>query len=72
MSYTKEANQVIEQRGSLKCSGLSVWVRVLDFRVVWGHNHLLVTPLAGSGEEWVDARRVKFDAGADGFLGRKG
>lgn len=46
------------ERGVVEVDGLQVLVRVLDARTVWGRVQYLVTPVAGSGQRWVDAARV--------------
>jgi hypothetical protein len=39
-------------------AALAIAVRVLDVKSAYGCRRYLVTPLAGLGEEWVDAGRV--------------
>lgn len=36
-------------------------VRVKDARVVWGRLDLLVAPVGGSGESWIEANRVNLE-----------
>ena len=38
--------------------GLTVGVKITDVRVRFGHLDLLVKPLNGSGERWVEQHRV--------------
>ena len=40
-------------------SGLEVNVRVVNVKEGWGKPRLLVTPLAGSGEAWIEISRVR-------------
>lgn len=38
--------------------GLLVKVKILDAKVAWGKTRLLVEPLAGSGQVWIDESRL--------------
>ena len=56
------ANEMIPAIGAevdLECSGL--WVRcvVRDVKTSWGKPRFLVTPVAGSGEVWVELSRLR-------------
>lgn len=48
----------IGHTGSLRAGDLSVDVTILDVRVVFNRTDYLVTPKAGSGQQWVSAERV--------------
>lgn len=41
---------------------LTVAVKILDSRKVYGRIDVLVTPKHGSGEQWIDLARVKVNA----------
>jgi len=43
-----------------------VRVQVLDLRVAFGRFDMLVTPIDGTGELWVDSSRIQFDIDKDG------
>lgn len=47
----------IGSRGQVEENGLKFSVQVLDVRRRYGHTDLLITPLSGSGETWIDAER---------------
>ena len=50
---------LVGQEGLLRVERLQVQVRVVDVRTVYGRLQLLVEPVAGSGQQWVDADRVR-------------
>ena len=43
--------------GTVAMEGLTVGVKITDVRVRFGHLDLLVKPLNGSGERWVEQHR---------------
>jgi hypothetical protein len=43
----------------LDCDGLSVAVRCLDVKQVFGRVDVRVTPINGSGEKWVQVDRLR-------------
>lgn len=45
--------------GILSLESLEVGVKISDYRVRFGHLDLLVKPLNGMGEQWVERHRVK-------------
>jgi len=65
-TYTKEdiqkmkANpkELVGTNGLMDCGDLTVGVRIKETRVRFGHIDLLVTPLTGTGEVWVEKHRV--------------
>lgn len=60
MITTKEAAAMIGRAGSLCISGtMTVKVFVMDVREVYGRTDYQVRPVAGSGDLWVQADRVK-------------
>jgi len=44
---------------NLPLEGLTVKVKVLDVRQRWNVLDALVTPVSGSGEKWIEARRLE-------------
>jgi hypothetical protein len=44
--------------GQLRSGDLWVDIRIKDARKVWDRTDFLVTPAAGTGEQWVSADRV--------------
>jgi len=59
MSTAKRLSQYIDSTGRLSCgNGLMVGVKILDARTSFSRVQLLVTPITGSGQAWVDEDRV--------------
>ena len=48
----------IGKSGALRCEYLSVDVTVADAKRSYGRTLLLVRPVSGSGEQWVEESRV--------------
>jgi hypothetical protein len=48
----------IGKRGVLRCEYLSVDVIVADAKRSYGRTVLLVRPISGSGEQWVEESRI--------------
>ena len=48
----------IGKTGVLRCEYLSVEVLIVDSKRSYGRTLLLVRPVAGSGEQWVEESRV--------------
>ena len=48
----------IGKTGVLRCEYLSVEVVIVDSKRSYGRTLLLVRPVAGSGEQWVEESRV--------------
>ena len=44
--------------GTIAVDDLMVEVKIADARLRFGHLDLLVTPVAGTGERWVEQHRV--------------
>ncbi len=41
-------------------TGLTFQVRITDFKVSYGNPRYLITPVSGTGSQWVSAERVQF------------
>ena len=48
----------IGKTGALRCEYLSVDVMVADAKRSYGRTLLLVRPVSGSGEQWVEGSRI--------------
>jgi hypothetical protein len=48
----------IGKTGVLRCEYLSVEVEIIDAKRSYGRTLLLVRPVSGSGEQWVEEGRV--------------
>ena len=48
----------IGKTGVLRCEYLSVDVTIVDTKRIYGRTLLLVRPVSGSGEQWVEESRV--------------
>ena len=45
--------------GAINAEGLTVQVRILDVKETYGRLRWLVTPVAGSGERWVERVSIR-------------
>ena len=61
MTSARAMTDVIGGHGVLREGVLYIRVRVEDVRTVFDRVDYLVTPVAGSGRQWVSADRVKLD-----------
>ena len=43
-------------------NGLTFRVRILETRRIYGRDEVKITPVAGSGEKWVRAEKIKEEA----------
>ena len=50
----------IGKSGVLRCEYLSVEVTVADAKRSYGRTLLLVRPVAGNGEQWVEESRIRW------------
>ena len=63
-TYTKQDIQQINPQSlvgthaTMDCGDLTVGVYIKDARVRFGHIDLLVTPIEGSGQTWVEKHRL--------------
>jgi hypothetical protein len=55
----KELLEKIGKEAKCKLGGLLVTVIVLDVKVSYGKTRYLITPIAGSGEIWVEGLNFK-------------
>ncbi len=51
---TKEQMQNIGKRGTTRFGNMVVQVEITDYKVSYGKERWLVTPVAGSGDTWVE------------------
>ena len=54
----KQMMNAIGQHVELRHGSLHVACKVLDVKTAWGTPRLLVEPLSGSGNQWVDLSSV--------------
>lgn len=54
-----DPKSLIGSLGLVTCDDLEVEVRVENARVRFGHIDLLVTPISGTGEQWIEKHRIK-------------
>lgn len=52
----------IGKTGAIEANGLSVNVTIKDARTRYGHLDLSVTPLAGTGERWVEYKNIAINS----------
>ena len=46
--------KLIGQTAQIKEKELLIDIEIIDFKQSWGKNRYLITPIAGSGEIWVE------------------
>ncbi len=51
-----------DKTGMIAVDDLLVEVKITDARLRFGHLDLLVTPVSGSGERWVEQHRISVTA----------
>lgn len=51
-------DEMADRTGTIELDGLVVGIIVKKARVRFGHLDLLVTPQHGSGERWIESRRI--------------
>ena len=56
----------IGRSGVLRCEYLSIDITVADAKRSYGRTLLLVRPVAGTGEQWVEESRIRWPAEDDG------
>ena len=56
----------IGKSGALRCEYLSIDIAVADAKRSYGRTLLLVRPVAGTGEQWVEESRIRWTAEDDG------
>ena len=56
----------IGKSGALRCEYLSVDITVADAKRSYARTLLLVRPVAGTGEQWVEENRIRWAAEDDG------
>jgi len=63
MTYQELAN-IVGKRGSIELlPGVTFAVTILDGRMAYGRQDILVEPVEGEGAAWVSAERVKIGKG---------
>jgi hypothetical protein len=58
LATASDLTSLVGRRGTIDLNSLTVNVSVRNARHRYGHVDLLISPDAGSGEQWVEARRV--------------
>lgn len=49
-------------QGTINVDGLTINVTIKDSRIRFGHTDVLITPVNGSGEKWVEHTKVSISA----------
>ena len=62
----------IGKSGVLRCEYLSIDITVADAKRSYGRTLLLVRPVAGTGEQWVEENRIRWAEDMDSFLRDRG
>ena len=58
--------EIMHRTGRILLSGLEVAVHVKAAKTVFGERRALISPVAGSGEQWVPLKRVRLDREEEG------
>lgn len=58
---TLDLTEYSGRTGTITLDALTVGVQIKEARVRFGHIDLLVTPINGNGERWVESRRIAID-----------
>jgi hypothetical protein len=53
-----DLNTYRDTKGTFSIDGLTVGVNIKEARVRFGHIDLLVTPIDGFGERWIESTRI--------------
>ena len=56
---TLEAVKILNKEASINLNGLTIHVRIIDTKTVYGRDRFLVIPLQGEGEIWVENLRIR-------------
>jgi len=54
----KELTKFVGKTGRWKTQGVEIEVTITDARLMFGRIDVLITPVAGKGEAWVDCQFV--------------
>jgi hypothetical protein len=55
----------IGKTGLLRCEYLSIEVTIADAKRSYGRTLLLVRPVSGAGEQWIEEARITWNTDAD-------
>lgn len=58
MKTTADTMHAIGQTVAYRVGTLSILVRVCDVKTVWGQTRVQITPLMGTGSQWVNLESV--------------
>lgn len=58
-----ELTKLVGKQGTITLEGLTIPVTTKDARMSFGGCHVLIEPVHGSGEKWVEAKRVALAEG---------
>lgn len=50
----KEKLKFIGKKTTIVVGGMTINVKILDYKTSYGHDRWLVTPLSGEGQVWVE------------------
>ncbi len=53
-----EMARVIGEKCTVRCEGFAIGMKVIDVKQAYGRLRVLVEPLNGTGQQWVDTDRV--------------
>lgn len=53
-----DLNRYSNRRGYITINAMSIGVEIIKARIRYGHIDLLVTPITGHGEKWIEIHKV--------------
>lgn len=58
ISMEEKIKQFVGKKAFIPVGEIKVSVKVLDFKVAWGHDRVLVSPISGEGKQWVGTDKL--------------
>lgn len=50
----EKMKQYLNQEVLYRCGALTVEVKIIDYKITYGRERFLITPIKGSGKQWVE------------------
>jgi hypothetical protein len=68
---TPDLNAYRDREAFIHVDDLVIEVKIKDARLRFGHLDLLVTPISGSGQRWIEQHRVTLPEGGEDRVSRE-
>lgn len=59
MTATEMVNKFVGKQGTITQDGLTFNVKTVDVRTAFGQTQILITPISGLGQRWIQAAAFK-------------